>query len=55
MTAFFGVPSLAEVADKLLAIEKKAELIAQAEAAERDILAALRVPIPTPWSVSLSR
>ena len=44
MTAFFGVTTLAEVAGKLLAIEKRAELAAQAEAAERDILAALRLP-----------
>lgn len=44
MTAFFGAANLAEVAGKLLAIEKKAELAAQADAAERDILAALRLP-----------
>lgn len=44
MNAFFGVATLAEVSGKLSAIEKKAELAAQAEAAERDILAALRQP-----------
>lgn len=44
MTSFFGVAALAEVSGKLAAIEKKAELAAQAEAAERDILAALRQP-----------
>jgi uncharacterized protein YhaN len=44
MTAFFGVPDLAEVAGKLAAIEKRAELETQAEAAARDILAALRLP-----------
>lgn len=44
MIAFFGVVTLAEVSSKLSAIEKKAELAAQAEAAERDILAALRLP-----------
>ena len=43
MTAFFGVATLAEVSGKLSAIEKKAELAAQADAAERDILAALRL------------
>lgn len=42
MIAFFSVATLAEVAGKLSAIEKRAELMAQAEAAERDILAALR-------------
>ena len=44
MTAFFSVPTLAEVSSKLSVIEKRAELAAQADAAERDILAALRLP-----------
>lgn len=44
MLAFFSVATLAEVVGKLLAIEKRAELAAQAEAAERDILAAFRLP-----------
>lgn len=44
MTAFFSVATLAEVSGKLSAIERRAELAAQAEAAERDILAALRLP-----------
>lgn len=44
MTAFFSVPTLAEVSSKLSVIEKRAELVAQADAAERDILAALRLP-----------
>ncbi|SEG69224.1 ATP-binding protein [Bosea lathyri] len=44
MTAFFGAATLAEVAGKLSAIEKKAELAAQADSAERDILGALRLP-----------
>ena len=44
MTAFFSVPTLAEVSSKLSVIEKRAELAAQSDAAERDILAALRLP-----------
>ena len=44
MTAFFGVATLAEVSGKLSAIEKRGEWAAQAEAAERDILSALRLP-----------
>ncbi|WID99979.1 hypothetical protein QO058_30150 (plasmid) [Bosea vestrisii] len=44
MTAFFGAATLAEVSGRLLAIEKRAELAALADAAERDILGALRLP-----------
>lgn len=44
MTAFFSVATLAEVSSKLSAIERRAGLAAQFEAAERDILAALRLP-----------
>jgi uncharacterized protein YhaN len=44
MTALFGVATLAEVSGKLSAIEKRVELAAQADAAERDILGALRLP-----------
>jgi uncharacterized protein YhaN len=44
MTAFFSVATLAEVSGTLSALEKRAELTVQAEAAERDILAALRLP-----------
>jgi len=43
MIVFFGVATLAEVSGKLAAIEKRSELVAQFEAAERDILAALRL------------
>lgn len=43
MTAFFSVATLAEVSSKLLAIEKRAELVVQAVGAERDILGALRL------------
>ena len=44
MIAFFGVATLAEVSGKLSAIERRADLAAQAEVAERDILAGLRLP-----------
>jgi uncharacterized protein YhaN len=44
MIAFFGVATLAEVSGTLSAIEKRGELATQAEAAGRDILAALRLP-----------
>jgi uncharacterized protein YhaN len=44
MTAFFEVATLADVSGKLSAIERRAELAAQMEAAERDVLAALRLP-----------
>lgn len=43
MTAFFSVATLVEVSGTLSAIERRAELAAQIEAAERDILAALRL------------
>jgi uncharacterized protein YhaN len=55
MIAFFGVDSLAEVSGKLSAIEKRAELAAQAEAAERDILAALRLPMIDEAEAALDR
>ncbi|MEO4002116.1 AAA family ATPase [Mesorhizobium sp. CAU 1732] len=42
MTAFFGVVSLEEVGQKLSAIERRAELMAQARDAEQDIVEALR-------------
>jgi uncharacterized protein YhaN len=43
LTDFFAVTSLAEVAEKLADIETKAALQAQAEAAEREILDAMRL------------
>ncbi len=44
MTELFGVATLAAVSSKLSAIEKRVGWAGQAEAAERDILAALRMP-----------
>jgi uncharacterized protein YhaN len=55
MTAFFGVATLAEVSGKLSAIEKRAELTARIEAAERDILAALRLPTIDEAQATLDR
>ncbi|MBX9909280.1 MAG: AAA family ATPase [Beijerinckiaceae bacterium] len=55
LTAFFGVATLTEVAGTLLAIEKRAELVAQAEVAERDILAALRLPTIDQAEAALDR
>lgn len=43
MMAFFGVASLAEVADRLKEAERKAELQARRESAEREIREALRM------------
>lgn len=43
MTAFFGVDTLAEVARKMQETERKSGLSAQAEAAEQEILEAVRV------------
>ncbi len=48
ITAFFDVSSLEEVAQKLSAIERRAELMVQARQAEQDIVEALRAPdLPT--------
>ncbi|MGC0321103.1 uncharacterized protein YhaN [Bradyrhizobium sp. USDA 326] len=44
MIAFFGVTSLAAVADKLSDVTRRAELCGQAEDAQRDILEAVRTP-----------
>lgn len=55
MTAFFGAATLAEVAGKVSAIEKRAELAAQADAAERDILVALRLPTIDEAEAALDR
>ena len=55
MTAFFDVAILAEVSGKLSAIEKRAEWTAQAETAERDIVAALRLPTIDEAEAALDR
>lgn len=55
MTAFFGVATLAEVSGTLSAIEKRSEWTGQAEAAEREILAALRLPTINEAETALDR